>query len=177
MKNKINMKVIIFTFGLCFMLGFSFVSSADTPYKKSIGWIHGNCIAIYNQSIPNGTEIDVVSTRDLVVLIKAKILEKVTDDSQCSALSADRKSVNIADGSVGFYMLSADTILDLGIGIIKNPDNKFEILDINRDGVNDKFHTCTSSEGIHFKISDGTTNILIWSGYYYLGYDIESNCP
>lgn len=171
------MKVVIVTLILSFMTIGSLDTNASSSSNKSIGWFHGNCIAIYNKNIPKGTEINIIPIEDHVTAIKAKILDKISDDSQCNALSADRKYVNIADDKVYFYKLFADTVLDIGIGILNDSENKFEIYDINKDGVNDKFHSCTSSEGIHFKIFDGITKNLIWNGYYYLGYDIESNCP
>jgi hypothetical protein len=171
------MKLIVVTFLVCFMINGSLYSNIYSPSNKSIGWFHGNCIAIYNQNIPKGTEINLITTEAHTNAIKAEISGKITDDSQCSALFADRKHVNIDAGKVSFYQVSADTILNVGIGILNDSKNKYEVLDINQDGVNDKFYSCTSSEGIHFKISDGTTNNIIWNGYYYLGYDIESNCP
>ncbi len=173
---KINMKIIIVTLFLCLMQTSSNSANADSPID-SIGWFHGNCIAINNPNIQKGSEINLVSINGQSTVIKAQILEKVFDDLQCWPLSADRKHVNVDNGKVSFYRLFSDTDLNLGIGIVIAPGNKSNILDINKDGVIDKFYTCTSAEGIHFKISNGATDSLIWTGYYYLGYDIEASCP
>lgn len=170
------MKVTIVTLSLCLVV-ISFSSTIAFSSGVFIGWFHGNCLAIQNPDIQKGSEINLVSTGDKVTVIKAKIMEKVFDDTHCWPLSADRRHVNVDTGKVSFYRLFTDTELNLGIGIMVNQGNESEILDINRDGVTDKLYSCASSEGIHFKVYNGTTDRLIWAGYYYLGYDIEANCP
>lgn len=50
--------------------------------------------------------------------------------------------------------------------------------DINGDGNREHFRVCASSEGIHLTVWSGEPlhGKPKWHQYYYLGYDVESNC-
>lgn len=50
--------------------------------------------------------------------------------------------------------------------------------DINRDGRTEYFRFCTSAEGVHVTVWSGRAlrGKAKWHQYYYLGYDVESNC-
>jgi hypothetical protein len=51
--------------------------------------------------------------------------------------------------------------------------------DLNGDGHEDYFTECSTSEGVQFNIWTDAPykNKALWSAYYYLGYDVEPNCP
>jgi hypothetical protein len=50
--------------------------------------------------------------------------------------------------------------------------------DLNGDGRDEYFHSCTSTEGIHFTVWSGKppNGEIRWRQYYYLGYDLSPTC-
>ena len=75
-------------------------------------------------------------------------------------------------------------ILRLHFGVIKGDKEDStrtgkKLLDLNGDGHKDTFYSCSTAVGIQFSLWDRLAykSHLIWSGYYYLGYDTEENCP
>jgi hypothetical protein len=70
-----------------------------------------------------------------------------------------------------------------GFGIIAAPPDltsgELPQLDIDGDGVIERFSSCASSEGLHLTVSSGEPpkGVEIWHAYYYLGYDTEADCP
>ncbi len=51
--------------------------------------------------------------------------------------------------------------------------------DLDGDGVAERFRACTSSEGVHLTVWSGPPGRarLRWHRYFYLGYDVEPDCP
>lgn len=51
--------------------------------------------------------------------------------------------------------------------------------DLDGDGRPERFAECTSREGVHLRVMTVTSDREIdrWHQYYYLPYDLESNCP
>jgi hypothetical protein len=148
-----------------------------------IGWIHNKCIAIKNNSIKKGEEIAFVSFDTEQQILTGTILDKTVDGSNCPALLDDRKTINTSEGYT-FYTILTESKLDLAIGLVGKAtnfkhENKIVMADVNGDGKQDVFTQCASSEGIHFSIWSEKPYVgePLWSGYYYLGYDIEPNCP
>ena len=54
-----------------------------------------------------------------------------------------------------------------------------QLTDLDGDGKRDTFTSCSTSEGVNFSVWNGEAykSKLIWSDYYYLGYDSEADCP
>jgi hypothetical protein len=52
-------------------------------------------------------------------------------------------------------------------------------VDLDRDGVPERFQSCASTEGLHPALWSGEPfqGPSRWTRYYYLGYDLEPNCP
>jgi hypothetical protein len=52
-------------------------------------------------------------------------------------------------------------------------------VDLDRDGVPEHFQSCASREGLHPALWSGEPfkGPSRWTRYYYLGYDLEPNCP
>lgn len=50
--------------------------------------------------------------------------------------------------------------------------------DLDGDGIEESFRSCTSSEGFHLTVWSGRalTGTRKWHSYYYLGYDVEPTC-
>ena len=51
--------------------------------------------------------------------------------------------------------------------------------DLDGDGVPESFQSCASLEGLHPTVWSGEPlrGVERWSRYYYMGYDLEPNCP
>ncbi|MBI3899713.1 MAG: hypothetical protein HY308_15665 [Gammaproteobacteria bacterium] len=72
--------------------------------------------------------------------------------------------------------------IELGIGIVGNdvvPSNGKINVDVNGDGSPDQFTQCSTTEGVSFNLwaKSAYEGKPLWSGYYYIGYDTEANCP
>jgi hypothetical protein len=52
-------------------------------------------------------------------------------------------------------------------------------VDLDRDGVLERFQSCASTEGLHLALWSGEPfrGVEQWTRYYYLEYDLEPNCP
>ena len=50
--------------------------------------------------------------------------------------------------------------------------------DLDGDGLQEEFETCTSREGLHLSVwsGNGPSRKRVWGRYYYLGYDVEPSC-
>ncbi len=173
---------------VCFYItGCSSVSSPkpeidQTTLNNKIGWIEDNCFAVKNSNLSSGTEIVIVKLYETQETVMAKIVRKTDSDKECSALVEYRRDVNLWNDQ-NFYLISSEEPVIIGIGIIQTKKDKIlnakGILDLNKDGVKDALNHCTTSEGIQFNIweKEAYKSKLIWRGYYYLGYDTESDCP
>ena len=116
---------------------------------------------------------------------QAKTLDQTTDPSTCKALMQGRATANAKPG-VSFYALKAGALssTDMGVGIVDAPANLVVVggvaqVDLDRDSKNEVFSSCATSEGIKFAVWAGKAyqGEPLWSGYNYLGYDLEPNCP
>ena len=133
--------------------------------QASVGWIDGNCLAIYNDSLEKGRLISVLDYKNKI--IQVKILKTVTNSEECDALFEERKSVN-QNNNQKFYLLNTSNELVMGIGMLKEKwYTKLDKL---------SFTHCSSLEGIHYKLQEKKSKKLLWNGYYYLGYEMESTC-
>ena len=91
-----------------------------------------------------------------------------------------------ANPGISFYALEPGSVgaTDMGIGIVEPSTppaivNGQARIDLSRDGQSEVFSSCATSEGIKFavwnaKAYEGEPR---WSGYYYLGYDLQPTCP
>jgi hypothetical protein len=178
---------IVFVTAALYIFGCSSASLMRSSGRKRdldgvVGWLHGNCIAVKNPEVLSGTRLVVVRLDNGQEIVPSEILRKASDEEECYALTEDRRKVN-TDGGLHFYTVTADKPIELGIGVIQmENDTTFtetKIVDLNGDGSQDTFSQCATSEGIQFSVWDAAAyeSNLIWSGYYYLGYDTEANCP
>ncbi len=165
-------------------------SKADANKKESvnfnnhIGWLHNNCLAIKNPGLNSGEKINIIAFKKKQQLYTGSITNKTDTGTSCPQLFEDRKAINVAEG-YSFYTIKSDAKkIDIGIGLVGiNPTlqktNNNITGDINGDTLQDYFTQCSSSEGIHFNIWSNKPykGKAIWTAYYYLGYDLEPNCP
>lgn len=154
----------------------------DKSKLPVIGWIDSNCFAVAKKDITNKTEIFIVTLDGPQKITSAKIIGAAKTDT-CGPLAADRIANNISQG-LSFYEISAKSPFGLAIGIIgnigkSNVKGDAVFADITGDGKLEQFSMCATSEGLSFDIwkSKPFKGKPIWSGYYYLGYDVERTCP
>ena len=153
--------------------------------KESIGWIHGNCLAIKNNKIKPGDNIQVLMLGDPQKLIEAKVTGATESSTECPALLNDRVGINKQDGRF-FYNLDLNNESQnmMAVGLVSatvksgNSGHLVE-LDLNNDGIAEHAGSCLTSEGVQFFISSNKTfdDKALWSDYYYLGYDTTPTCP
>ena len=157
------------------------VSDNNSELESYVGWLHGNCFAVRNSNIVNSTNMLVVRLDNAQEVLYSKIVSKVGSGDECYPLLEDRRAINIENG-LSYYIVRSEEPIDLGIGIVdkdNTPAKNYELLDLDGDGRKDTFSQCLTSEGIRFSVWNGVAykSNLIWSDYYYLGYDAEPNCP
>lgn len=136
-------------------------------YQKSVGWLHGRCLAIKNSNILNGSQLTVVHLDEPQKISRATVLSKAQNGKKCFALSNNRRKVNIDDG-YSFYLINSESNINLGIAVVGK--------EINVKKYN--FDYCTTSEGLLYSLKKLNQNDSedLWNGYYYLGYDSEATC-
>ena len=149
----------------------------ELPLEMRVGWVTGSCLAIANNTLTASSPIAVVSLDAKRSLVDGRIVGRATSDATCPPLLQDRRKQNEASWS--FYELRLSSAVDLGVGVAGNPKLVPGGIDLTGDGLPEKFTQCSTSEGVSFRIWSGTPyqGMPLWSGYYYLGYDVESNCP
>jgi len=115
--------------------------------------------------------------------ISSAVLAGPANPQTCGPLSAERRKQNILE-DVSFYEVKSDTAFGLAIGVIGNvsqPKVKDGIVltDIGNDGNFERFTLCATSDGLVFHVwtSLPFKKDPVWSGYYYLGYDVDRTCP
>lgn len=137
------------------------LSSLDK--NNQIGWMHGNCLAIKNASLPTQSELTLILLDEPQTIGKGKVIEKVSSGDKCYSLMDDRRAVNI-DSGFSFYLIDTNPAVKLAIGLVGESINKQKYY----------FDYCATTEGINFRIKDHEK--VIWSEYYYLGYESEATC-
>lgn len=160
------------------------VKNTTYDLNKNIGWIHNNCLAIKNNEIKSDDKISIVVLGKHQKVVISTIVKKYNSSIGCPQLLDDRKSINISEGNSFYLIKPLSKQIDLGIVLVGKVNNIKEgrelvTVDINRDGKPDYFTECASSEGIHFSVwsEKPWKGKKLWTSYYYLGYDIEPNCP
>lgn len=160
MNNKKLMRVIAL---LAFFVTACARGSAKQPLfvNGKMGWILGNCLAIKNASLKVPQSLTIIRLADGAV-VDGAIVGKAMSSEQCPALMQDRAKVNKHNG-YHFYSVKADKNIGMAVGILG---------EVNAGGL--KVSSCTASEGVRFVVSN--KHKTVWSGYYYLGYDVKPTC-
>ena len=86
-------------------------------FEHNVGWLHGSCLAIKNDSIVNNTKLTLVPLDNSDNVITARIARPAETGKDCLALLEDRAIVNLTNG-YSFYAINTDTDIDLAIGVI-----------------------------------------------------------
>jgi hypothetical protein len=149
---------------------------------RSVGWMHDGCLAIRNSDLSAGTQLVVVKLGEVQEIVGATILGRASSGKECPALLDDRKAVNAKQGTY-FYTVASQAPIEIAIAVVRGKDGKAagedEVLDLDKDGHRDSFSQCSTAEGLRFGVWQGQPykSTMIWSAYYYLGYDTTANCP
>jgi hypothetical protein len=132
-------------------------NSSVFDFEKNIGWLHGTCLAIKNDSLQPGTKITLIKFTEPQSILKTVLQGQATAESETNIM---------AIGIVG---------QDIAISI----EDKNAKTDLNADGVPEVFSSCQTSEGMKFFVwsAESYQGSPLWSDYYYLGYDMQPNCP
>jgi hypothetical protein len=144
-----------------------------------IGWLHGPCIALDHGGVAPGTEVTVVALGGPQRVLSAHIGGHASSDA-CPALQEDRREANLA-GGLSFYRIEPLDEAMLAIGVVGAlpVDASGAAPDLDGDGRSDTFGHCATAEGVRFFVRAGpeSRGKPLWSGYYYLGYDLQPDCP
>ncbi len=137
-------------------------------------------LAVRVQHLQRGTPILVVTWDDAMANAQRAIYGKVARplEGTCVPLRG------VLEDSIYRYevCLQRDPALQWGLGIavlapkltVSEKDGSVTVRGA-RPGAPFTFRSCASTEGIHFTVWQGERRV--WHQYYYLGYDIEPNCP
>lgn len=157
-------------------------SSSTSEVSPSIGWLHGGCIALSAAEVAVGTGVVLVSLDGpRQTLTSVRISEHADDVEGCPALLEDRSAANRAN-ALSFYRVEPVPTTELAIGVLSGRSGIVDVdavLDTNGDGRRDTFTQCSTAEGVRFSVwaDKAGHGEPLWSGYYYLGYDVQPNCP
>jgi hypothetical protein len=153
-------------------------------YQTQIGILsrglgdHDFCLAIQNAVLTEGALVYIISIGEPPLVSRGLVTRKL--DGGCL------KDINKVEGD-SFYELKevkgeriesgpAFAVVDVG-GTVKRT-GEANGLDLEGDGQEETFRVCTSREGLHLTVWSGRpiVDLRKWHRYYYLGYDVESNC-
>jgi hypothetical protein len=156
-------------------------AAGTIPLDERLGWVNGSCLAMMNQVVPGDTAVTVVALDGSPAVVTGKIVTgKIVAATQspdiCAPLLADRRGSN---DMWSFYQVRLDRHVDLGIGVTGDVVAVDGGLDLTGDGKAEQFTQCSTAEGVSFGVWAGPPyrGAPAWSGYYYLGYDTEADCP
>ena len=140
---------------------------------QRVGWIATGCFAIENRSLAEGTPVAVVTLGDDQKVLAARVAGQSAGGTPCPV----RPAAAEIDANLAFYPLSP--AVDAGIGVVGAAPRAGSSLDLDGDGRGDRFISCAGSEGISYTVWSGEPWVgePLWSGYEYLGFDSESDCP
>lgn len=159
--------------------------SVAFAYRERIGWFQGPCLAISNQKVAPGTTVTLIVMEEPQKVLEAQSLGQSADPKICKALLQRRAAMNATPGVI-FYALEAGSVesSDIGIGIVSAPAsltvvNGLAQADLNHDGHREVFSSCSTTEGIKFAVwtDKAYEGEPLWSGYEYMGYDLQPTCP
>jgi len=186
--SHIRISTPLYSLALVTTITIAACTPADTPPEtqtegltKSVGWLHGNCLAIKNANLAIGTNVKVIDPDAPNSSNSAKISAVASKADECHALLDDRKTINKEQGNY-FYVVVPVKPVNMAFGIVfTNDEMKSSTgqVDLNIDGVSDTFYYCNTSEGVDFSIWQGKPykSDKLWGEYYYLGYDMKPDCP
>lgn len=161
-------------------------AACHTPRKASKDWSFTNgiglvmlkdgraCLSIHNPSLPPNTGVRIVTTSPPQAESDAHILKS---DATCPNTNTGVNNYDVSAGAAGLAP-SMPAIALVGFSGKFNRQGDLISADLDGDGQDEFFRSCTSTEGIHFTVWSGKPldGKIRWHEYYYLGYDVSPNC-
>jgi hypothetical protein len=146
------------------------------PLDQRVGWVNGSCLAIMNTTLRASDAITLVALDDKPTVLAGRIVGATTSPNICAPLLPDRRRSN---DKWSFYEVRVDGKADLGIAVIGKEKSIDNGIDLTGDGKPERFTQCSTAEGVSFRVWNGTPyqGTPLWTGYYYLGYDVVATCP
>ena len=137
-----------------------------------------SCLLIANAGLSPGHRIFFVTDATPQTFGEAEILGKAgelcldSDQQNPGATAYSIKTIQgaLRKGTPAFAFAKSINPMEVSEGYLK--------ADLDNNGQANTFRTCTSSEGVHLTIWEGKPleGKRKWHSYYYLGYDVTSNC-
>lgn len=156
---------------------------AESGTASRVGIVHRGALddlrlTIARESLPLGSKVAIVTAPDGTVLCCAVVgASYILRPDEFDPVSLDNQ------GKTTYALDPGDVAADvtLAFGIIEvAPDvaSSGTQLDVDGNGTPEGFRTCASGEGLHLTVWYGEPLVTarLWHGYFYLGYDTESDC-
>ncbi|NME71555.1 hypothetical protein [Flammeovirga aprica] len=157
--------------GLIMVVNVFLTSCFNDNNTINIGLIYNDCIASEKDNL-SGEEVNVFYKKEVGIghLIRKVVAQN--SESSCEMFQLER-DMNFSE-ETNFYTVENNQDIGWGIGVISS--EKLSFLDLDNDNIEDSINICTTSEGIQLKVLNKETEAVLWEHYYYLGYDLESDC-
>jgi hypothetical protein len=134
------------------------------------------CLGIRNPSLATGSAIRLINPMLPQTEMKGTI---VAPDSSCTGTAGSGEDQHYYAIQTGKAQVSAMPLIAISgfSGTFRKKGNLL-VADLDADGSEESFHSCTSTEGIHFTVWSGQPldGKIRWHQYYYLGYDVSPTC-
>lgn len=137
------------------------------------------CLYTHNADLSAGSPLTLVLLSPPQSTIKAEVVKPASMET-CPSIDATDATLTAYE----IRSLDAGLIPSTPAIAVSGPAIQFQkkgdsiTADINHDGHTEYFRFCASAEGIHLTVWSGKPlqGKPKWHQYYYLGYDVESNC-
>jgi hypothetical protein len=143
------------------------------------------CLAVADPDLAPGTPVQIVRLAQPQRIVAADIEAPATSALECKPMLEEREGL-VDSRPAHYYTVTqwSDDPAEMAVGVVGDPtalnvvDGRARI-DLNGDGEQEVFAVCATSDGIRFGLwtAEPYRGDPIWSGYYYLGYDLEPSCP
>lgn len=165
-------------------------------FARGIGMVEGTkdtiWLMIADSTLAAGDSLTLISdepnpdSSTFVTVISATVAGRVRDPRR-DARAPRWFAMGSEAGDALYRLAVAPGALDcciFGYGV-RAPRSLFRVgsgraeADLDGDGVPESFQSCASLEGLHPTVWSGEPlrGVERWSRYYYMGYDLEPNCP
>jgi hypothetical protein len=157
-------------------------AKTDFRYSSQVGIAVAKssrvCLAIHRQNFVAGSKITLVLVRKPQSIAEAEVLRPADDTCPKPAESDPglrSYEIRMLKGSLEPAM-PAIAVFGSSSPFVGHGDSV--TADVDGDGTPESFRSCASSEGIHLTVWSGkpVEGKRRWHQYYYLGYDVESDC-
>ncbi len=147
---------------------------------QNTGWVVNDCLVIENSNL-RGTSVQYVALDHLPLTGTLEVV-KLASEKDCKMLTAQQSDKDIA-GNYSTYTLnkSLDGLAVASTNKTFYAEKKDELIKV-KIAEQSSLHPltmCATAEGLSFDIwvDEPFQSQAIWSGYYYLGYDVDRTCP